>query len=40
MGSGRQREGAEDIYKNAVRVTLGYPEVLQITLSLSGVGQS
>ncbi|KAE8399333.1 hypothetical protein BDV37DRAFT_234887 [Aspergillus pseudonomiae] len=35
-----QREEAADIYNDAVRVTLGRLDALQITLSLSGVGQS
>ena len=37
---GGQRVEAEGIYKDAVRVTLGRINQLQITLSLSGIGQS
>lgn len=37
---GGQRVEAEGIYKDAVRVTLGRIKQLQITLSLSGIGQS
>lgn len=37
---GGQRVVAEGIYKDAVRVTLGRINQLQITLSLSGIGQS